>query len=72
MDISVIICTYKRSDSLRRTLENIRLMEVPAGIRWELLVVDNNSRDDTREVVESFGHGAAIDCTYLLEESQGL
>lgn len=72
MDISVIICTYKRPDSLRRTLEHIRLMEIPAGIRWELLVVDNNSGDDTREVVESFRRGAGIDCAYLLEKSQGL
>jgi glycosyltransferase involved in cell wall biosynthesis len=72
MDISVIICTYNRSDSLRRTLEWIRLMEVPPGIRWELLVVDNNSKDDTREVVESFRRDGGIDCTYLLERNQGL
>ena len=72
MDFSVIICTYNRSDSLRRTLEHIRLMEVPAGIRWELLVVDNNSKDDTREVVESFRRDGGIDCTYRLEENQGL
>jgi len=29
-------------------------MDAPAGADWELLVVDNGSSDDTRQVVESF------------------
>lgn len=72
MDISVVICTYNRSESLRRTLEHIRLMEVPPGVRWELLVVDNNSKDATGAVVESFRREGGIDCTCLLEKNQGL
>jgi len=72
MDISVIICTYNRSDSLRRTLEHLQNMEVPEEIRWELLVVDNNSKDDTKAVAESFREIMKIRFTYLLEKNQGL
>jgi glycosyltransferase involved in cell wall biosynthesis len=72
MDISLVICTYNRSGSLRRTLEHVRKMEVPEGISWELLVVDNNSKDDTAAVVESFRNAAGIRCRYLMEKNQGL
>lgn len=72
MDVSVIICTYNRSDSLRRTLECLEKMVVPREIRWELLLVDNNSKDDTKKVVESFLERTNIRLTYLLERNQGL
>jgi len=52
--LSVIICTWSRSDSLRQTLESLQRMEVPATLQWELLVVDNNSTDDTSQVIDEF------------------
>ncbi len=52
MDASVIVCTYNRAESLRDTLRALREQEVPAARAWEVIVVDNNSRDDTRAVVE--------------------
>ena len=72
MDISVIICTYNRSGSLRRTLEHIRKMTVSERVNWELLVVDNNSKDDTPAVVESFKKSTNIRCRYIFEINQGL
>jgi glycosyltransferase involved in cell wall biosynthesis len=54
MDISVIICTYNRAESLRRTLQSCRELLVPEGVTWELLIVDNNSTDHTQKVCEEF------------------
>lgn len=69
MDISVIICTYNRCASLRRTLQTCCELEIPAGVQWELLVVDNNSTDATKQVCEEF-HGK-LPLRYLFESRQG-
>lgn len=51
--ISVIIATYNRSHSLVRTLESLAGQTLAPG-RWEAVVVDNNSTDDTREEFAKF------------------
>jgi glycosyltransferase involved in cell wall biosynthesis len=54
MDASIIICTYNRAESLRDTLRAIKAQQTPTSRTWEVIVVDNNSKDHTREVVEAF------------------
>lgn len=54
MDITVILCTYNRCDSLAAALESVAVSRLPPSVSWEVLVVDNNSTDQTREVVERF------------------
>ena len=71
MDLSIIICTYNRSQSLYKTLESLEYMIVPEGVNWEVLVVDNNSKDKTREVVEDFSRRGALNLGYLFEARQG-
>jgi glycosyltransferase involved in cell wall biosynthesis len=48
---SVIVCTYNRADSLSLTLDALRAQVFPTPVDWEVLVVDNNSRDHTPAVV---------------------
>ena len=48
--ISVIIPTYNRSALLRQTVETFLGQDYPAD-KWELLLVDNSSTDDTRSVI---------------------
>ncbi|MDO8502317.1 MAG: glycosyltransferase family 2 protein [Gemmatimonadaceae bacterium] len=48
--ISVIIPTYNRSELLRQTVETFRAQSYPAE-RWELILVDNESTDDTWSVI---------------------
>lgn len=54
MQVSVVISTWERCESLRRTLESLRSLAVPASQRWELIVVNNGSRDRTDEVVADY------------------
>jgi GT2 family glycosyltransferase len=70
--ITVIICTYNRSRGLRRTLESLEEMSVPLQITWELIVVDNNSTDETRDVVEEFRTKETLPVRYVFEPKQGL
>lgn len=72
MNISVIICTYNRSESLRRTLQSLKEMSVPDNIGWELLIVDNNSTDKTKEAVNDFIKVSGLNCRYVFESKQGL
>jgi glucosyl-dolichyl phosphate glucuronosyltransferase len=71
MNITVIVCTYNRCRSLARALESVARSEVPESIQWEVLVVDNNSRDQTRPVVEEFCRRDASRFRYLFEPKQG-
>ena len=71
MDLSIIICTYNRAQVLKRTLESIKGLIVPQGLAWEILVVDNNSSDATKEVAADVARGGKIPVKYLSEPRQG-
>lgn len=53
LDVTAIVCTCNRADTLPATLKDLAVSQLPDSISWEILVVDNNSIDGTREVVES-------------------
>ena len=50
VDVSVIIPTYNRAESLRETLESL-VNQQANGCHYEVIVVDNNSGDHTKKVV---------------------
>lgn len=50
LDVTVIISSYNGAARLPRTLDSLARQTLPAD-RWELLAVDNNSADDTFEVL---------------------
>ena len=67
MNACIIVCTYNRAASLRDTLASLRALQSPPGCDWEVVVVDNNSKDDTRAVVEQ----AQADWPQLRYEFEG-
>jgi glycosyltransferase involved in cell wall biosynthesis len=67
--ISVVICTYNSRENLRETLESFCRIAAPPASAWELLLVDNNSTDDTQEVARSFQE--AIPLRYCFEPKPG-
>jgi glycosyltransferase involved in cell wall biosynthesis len=52
IDVSIVVPTYKRSQSLRDALASLCQQECTEG--FEILVVDNAPSDELRELVESF------------------
>jgi glucosyl-dolichyl phosphate glucuronosyltransferase len=71
--ISVILCTFNRCRSLPGALESVAAQVMPPDTGWEVIVVDNNSADQTREVVESFcRNDSSGRFRYLFEPRQGL
>ncbi len=69
--ISVVICTYNRASSLRRTLLSLRHLVASPGLAWEVIVVNNNSTDATSAVIAEFGAGASWPVRELFEGRQG-
>ncbi len=71
IDASIIVCSYNRSASLQQTLLAIERLSVREDIGCEVLVVDNNSTDDTRTVAEDFCRRFPRG-RYCYEPNQGL
>lgn len=69
MKYSILIATYNRAAVLRDTLASL------AGLRpdapWEVIVVDNNSTDATRSVVEESARTFPAPLRYEFERIQG-
>ena len=71
MKITVILCTYNRCQSLAKTLDSLAASKMPEEIAWEVLVVDNNSNDKTRDVTETFNRRYPGRFRYIFESKQG-
>jgi glucosyl-dolichyl phosphate glucuronosyltransferase len=51
--IAAVVCTFNRARYLRRALKSLQAQDAPAD-GFEVLIVDNGSTDDTRDVALSF------------------
>ena len=71
MKVSVIIGTYNRGETLRQTLKSLESIIIPEGLSWELIIVDNNSNDPTREVIKWFQVNSHLPLRYFFERQQG-
>ena len=71
MQLDVIIPTYNRQDLLQRTLQSLLHAEIPSGLDVRIYVVDNNSKDRTRQVIENWMQRFAGRLHYLFEKQQG-
>jgi glycosyltransferase involved in cell wall biosynthesis len=71
MDASIIVCTFNRAESLKDTLAALAALKFPEILEWEVVVVDNNSRDHTRQVVEAARQNWPR-LRYVFESAQGL
>ncbi len=69
MNFSIVIATYNRACVLGETLASLRALD--PGSAWEVIVVDNNSTDQTREIVERTQRDYPVPLHYALEREQG-
>ena len=70
MDVSVIVCTWNNPKRLATTLAAIRQCRIPQDMRWELVLTNNGSTDDTRAVAQDFA--GELPLVYLEEPRPGL
>ncbi len=66
---SIVIPTYNRASELRQTLAS--LAKLKASAPWEVIVVDNNSSDDTRQLVQQAVDTFPATLRYLFESNVG-
>jgi glycosyltransferase involved in cell wall biosynthesis len=72
MKLDVVVPTYNRSQLLRRTISSLLRAPVPALLEVTVLIVDNNSKDDTEQVVRDIQSQAVRPVVYIKETNQGL
>jgi glycosyltransferase involved in cell wall biosynthesis len=69
MRVSVVICTWNRAALLEQTLAQLAHLRMPAGVQWEVVVVNNNSTDATDATIER--HRARLPLRRLFESRSG-
>jgi cellulose synthase/poly-beta-1,6-N-acetylglucosamine synthase-like glycosyltransferase len=73
LNITVAICTYNSATRLPNVLECLARQTHNSQITWEIIIVDNNSTDNTREIVELYqSRWAEGFLRYVHEPQQGL
>jgi glycosyltransferase involved in cell wall biosynthesis len=70
--VSIAICTYNNARKLEAVLESLRGLICPPVLDYEILVVDNNSSDETKAVVERCQAIWGQRLRYIFEGAQGL
>jgi glycosyltransferase involved in cell wall biosynthesis len=71
MHVTVILCTYNGARILPAALSSVAACVMPPSVDWEVLVVDNNSKDDTREVIQDFCRRFPARFRYMFEPKPG-
>ena len=69
-DISVVVCTYNRAALLREALRSL-FAQKAEDLSYEIIVIDNNSSDDTPATVESLESESPVPLRYFRESRQG-
>ena len=72
MDISIVICSYNRAHNLPECFEHLLKLEGMDAVQWEIILVDNNSTDDTQSVSLRYDESSSLNIRYIFEGQQGL
>lgn len=73
MDFSVVIPTYNSESRISALLEKLKFQQRTEQITWEIIVVDNNSKDNTANVIQDLQNSwnQSFALRYILETQQG-
>jgi glycosyltransferase involved in cell wall biosynthesis len=73
MDFTIAIPTYNGAKRLPAVFQALERQQDISDITWEVLVVDNNSQDETAQVVQQWqGKSLNFPVRYCFEPQQGL
>ena len=68
--ITVAICTYNRADYLPELVKTLQSQQCP--VEFEILFINNNSTDNTLEVLQSLSKNSPINIRVVTEIQQGI
>lgn len=68
--MTVAVCSYNAADHLETLIRRLEALDCP--IPYEILIVDNNSTDETADLVDNFRKNSKIPIRYVLEKQQGI
>lgn len=68
--ITIAICTYNRANNLKPLVDALRAQKV--AIRSELLFINNNSQDNTLEILQKLSKENGTPLRYVTESNQGI
>lgn len=71
-DITIVVCTYNRSSMLRDALRSLYELRTACEFTYEVLVVDNNSPDDTPATIEQASRESRATLRGVRETKQGV
>jgi glycosyltransferase involved in cell wall biosynthesis len=71
VDASITVCTHNRAAMLRQALQSLIDLQVDDELTYEIVVVDNASQDDTRQVVDAIIAKADVPVRYVYEPQKG-
>jgi glycosyltransferase involved in cell wall biosynthesis len=73
MDLSIIVCTFNRAEMLQNSIDSIIHCELPEDLTAEIIVVDNNSSDDTEALIKGLINkdGFPMEVKYYFEKRPG-
>ena len=73
--VDIAICTWNRAKLLEKTIHSLKRLIVPYQVKLRVIIVDNRSTDETRDVLASFaadeGFGKRHSVLLLQEDQQG-
>lgn len=69
--VSIIIPTYNRAKMLGMTVESFVKQNYPKD-QFELIIADNNSRDETKDVIAEWQSKSSVAIRYIFEKRQGV
>ncbi len=75
INFSVAICTYNGETQLPRVLDRLLSQTQTESLTWEIIVIDNNSTDQTAKVVQAYQSQFSQLCPkirYYFEPKQGI
>ena len=71
MKLSIIIASYNRAASLLQFVQGLSHQVLPDNVDWEVIIVDNNSTDGTKDAIAALVEENSRRYKYLLESRQG-
>lgn len=74
IDFTIAIPTYNGAERLPKLLERLKQQINPENFTWEIIVVDNNSNDNTAEIIKTYQANwlQIFPLKYCFEKQQGL